>query len=187
MVALWYYLHMGIREFEQQLYVLSKSGKVIFTQSELLLLLPERSPEALRTALSRYVSNGVLIHLVSGIYLNPRSNPSVTEVLYTCAGILRSKVLWYLSLESALSEHGLISQIPINTITCMTKGRSGRFPLSGFGTVEFTHTKKVPEELLPHLRYDAARGCYIADSELALKDLKATGRNLDLLLPEASS
>ena len=178
---------MGIREFEEQLYNLSKKGKVIFTQSELFLIMSECSTKALRSTLSRYVSNRVLIRLTTGIYLNPRSAPTPTEVLFTSAKILRDGFLWYLSLESALSEYGMISQIPMTTITCMTTGRSGRFEIRDYGTVEFTHTKKEQEILLPHLVYDTARGCYIADAELALMDLKAVGRNIDLLDKEEYS
>ncbi len=179
-----YILVMGIRDFEQQLFDLLKTGKVIFTQSELSLLLDNRSDQALRTTLSRYVRKGVLRRLASGIYLNPRTEISSADILYTVAGLLRGNTLWYISLESALSEHGMISQIPMSTITCMTTGRSGRFQIDTYGIIEFIHTKKHKDTLLPHLVYDTKRNCYIADAILAAKDLKAVGRNLDLLLQE---
>lgn len=47
----------------------------------------------------------------------------------------------YVSLESALSEYGLIAQIPIDRLTIMTTGRSSTYKTS-FGIIEYTHTKR---------------------------------------------
>ena len=52
-------------------------------------------------------------------------------VLYHAAARLRADALCYLSLESVLSDAGVISQIPINWITLMTSGRSGKSPVAG--------------------------------------------------------
>ncbi len=41
-------------------------------------------------------------------------------------------------LESALSEYGVISQIPIDRLTIMTTGRKGHYK-TPYGTIEFTH------------------------------------------------
>jgi predicted transcriptional regulator of viral defense system len=173
---------MGIRTLEDQLYHLAQNRKYIYTSSELALLLPSRTPGALRTIISRYVSMELLIRLASGIILYKRHSLTTNEILYTTARLLRRDSLMYLSLESALSEYGCISQVPMTTVTFMTTGRSGKFVIADFGTIEFIHTKRRPHKILPHLIFDEHRGCYIAHRDLAIADQKRVGRNLDLLI-----
>lgn len=67
----------------------------------------------------------------------------------------------------------------------MTTGRTGLLSCGPWGVVEFTHTKKKPETLMSQLTYDPALRLYRASASLAWLDLKAAGRNLDLVDQEA--
>lgn len=90
-----------------------------------------------------------------------------------------------MSLESRLSELGLISQIP-GVLTVMTSGRSGRIE-TAFGAIEFTHTEREVSALIDagQVVWDESRGIHLATAERACSDLKRVGRNLDLLSLQA--
>ncbi|WP_422139500.1 hypothetical protein [Endozoicomonas sp. ALC020] len=57
----------------------------------------------------------------------------------------------YISLESALSEYGAISQIPVDRLTIMTTGRKGEYK-TPFGVLEFTHTRRSVADILDSAR-----------------------------------
>jgi len=85
----------------------------------------------------------------------------------------------YVSLESALSEYGAISQIPIDRLTVMTTGRKGEYK-TPYGTIEFTHTKRNLQNILQSMR-DVGRPLRLANPMAAWRDLKRTGRNTHLV------
>ncbi|CDH34911.1 conserved hypothetical protein [Xenorhabdus bovienii str. Intermedium] len=88
----------------------------------------------------------------------------------------------YVSLESALSEYGAISQIPIDRLTVMTTGRKGEYN-TPFGTVEFTHTKRAVSDIINHIQ-DVGRPLRLANKQAAYRDLKRAGRNTHLVEKE---
>ncbi|HPB75684.1 MAG TPA: hypothetical protein PLY96_10585, partial [Chromatiaceae bacterium] len=90
------------------------------------------------------------------------------------------------SLESALSDAGLISQIPMNRVTLMSSGRSVTLSCGRYGTIEFVHTKKGPAELADQLVYDPCCHLWRATVALALRDMKAARRDLDLVQEEVA-
>ena len=67
---------------------------------------------------------GVLMRAVSGVYVNALSANGFTHTLENIAKAMRRGEYSYVSLESALSEYGVISQIPMR-LTIMTTGRKG--------------------------------------------------------------
>ncbi len=85
----------------------------------------------------------------------------------------------YISLESRLSEESVISQVP-SRLTVVTTGKSKLFK-TPFGMIEFTHTSRNPEDLVPRTRYDSQRRAFLASPFLAYEDLKNVRRNLDLI------
>ena len=93
---------------------------------------------------------------------------------------LRRGHVTYESLESMLSSYGVISQIPVDRRTYMTTGRSGEYH-TPYGAIEFTHTSKSIASIAPELLHPESRGVPLATKHLALRDLKATRRNLDLV------
>ena len=95
---------------------------------------------------------------------------------------LRASGFNYLSLETALSDAGIISQVPINWITLMSSGRSQVVDCG-----EFVHTRQRPAALARELTYDVERLLWRASMRLALRDTSATRRrSRDRLDPEVT-
>ncbi len=134
------------------------------------------------TALSRQVRQGTLRRVTPGLYLNPYARPPASAA-ESLAGYLRPDDFAYLSLESALHEHGWLSQVP-NRLTFMTTGASWVYA-TPVGVIEFTHTQRDMTTWRSRVAFDRDRKLYVASPELALEDLKNVGRNLDLVeVPE---
>ena len=74
-----------------------------------------------------------------------------------------------------------LAQLPINWITIMSSGRSNVIRCGEWGTIEFVHTSKLPNDLTEQLEYDARCHLWRASVALAVKDMKSTRRNLDLI------
>jgi len=122
-----------------------------------------------------------------GIYLYPKvSYPRGLELYHTAAR-LREDCFCYLSLESVLSEAGVISQQMLGWITVITGGRSGTIGCGARGTIEFIHTKKKFETVNRQLCYDARYKLWRASVQLALHDMKSARRPMDLIDWEAAN
>jgi hypothetical protein len=115
------------------------------------------------------------------VYLYPKVPYQKGYELYHVAARLRADSLCYLSLESALSEAGVISQIPLAWITLMTNGRSGIIDCGKWGHIEFIHTKKSPANLGQCLSYDYRYRLWQASISLAMRDIRVARRSLDLI------
>ena len=102
------------------------------------------------------------------------------NVLVRAARGLRPRQLVWESLESALSRWGVISQIPVDRVTFMTTGREG-LAVTPYGTIEFTHCALDWSRILPNLVPRDGGMTPLASKRWAYRDLKATGRNLDLV------
>jgi predicted transcriptional regulator of viral defense system len=154
------------------------------TDATLHALYPAESRNTFHTALSRHVKRGVMKRLSPGIYLNPYASPPAmaAELL---AGYLRPDDYAYLSLESALHEHGLISQVP-NRLTFMTTGPSWTYTTL-VGVIEFVHSQRDVATRRRRATFDRDRRIYVASPELALEDLTRVGRNLDLVDDETEN
>ncbi|MFV9927934.1 MAG: hypothetical protein AB8V45_05345 [Candidatus Midichloria sp.] len=83
--------------------------------------------------------------------------PSNGLLLFHCTSYLRSNEFNYISLETALSDIVIISQLPINWISIMSSGRSNIISCGKFGTIEFVHTKQKPDSIMPQLEYDGRK------------------------------
>lgn len=169
---------MKSSELLQQLDRWDKKGVWAFSSSTLRLMFSE--PEAtFQQALARHVTSGLIGRVVKGLYYNPRARSLPANALEEILPFLRPLSFTYVSLESALSEAGVISQIPAR-LTCMTTGRSGVLCTS-FGVVEFVHTHRPLESLNEGVRLTDGRPAPVADPDRALADLRAVGRNLGLV------
>jgi hypothetical protein len=102
-------------------------------------------------------------------------------LLFHIAARLRANEFNYISLETVLSEAGVISQMPMNWISLMSSGRSNHITCGRYGTIEFVHTTRKPSELMQQLIYDLRCGLWRANVALALHDMRVTHRNLDLI------
>ncbi len=107
------------------------------------------------------------------------------DTLEEVAKTLRRGEYNYVSLESALSEYGIISQIPVGRITVVTTGRKGEYR-TPYGIIEFTHTKRPLSEVLESM-IDRQRPLRVATKEAALRDLRRVGRNTHLIDSEEAN
>jgi len=126
------------------------------------------------------VKKGVLRRVAQGVFESALSPPEASTAIYQIIRKLRGSVLSYISLESQLSHTGEISQVMMDRVTVVTKGRSGTFS-TPYGVIEFTHTKKSVTEIFPNLYFDASINMYRATSEQAIADLKDCRRNIHML------
>ncbi len=156
-----------------------KQGRFVFTRADLAKIFHEDSPRAFKAGLQRLVADEILLRPVRGVYLYELSQSRGSDTIEHIARALRRGEYNYVSLESALSEYGVISQIPVERLTVMTTGRKGEYP-TPYGTIEFTHTKRRPVDILPGIR-DVNRPLKLATVATAWRDLKRVGRNTHLV------
>lgn len=155
-------------------------GKYVFIKNDMAKLFPQTNKKALDEGLRRLVKTGILKRACRGVYVNENGSSFDRNVIEYIAKALRRSFYNYISLESALSEYSLISQIPIDRLTVMTTGREGVYNTL-YGVIEFTHTKRSMKNILDHIITLDDRPLRIATKKAALRDLKRVGRNLHLL------
>lgn len=153
----------------------------LFTLADLRTALPELSPGAFRVLMSRAEKSHLFKRVCRNLYLYPNVPYHKGLVLFHAAARLRADEFNYLSLESVLSEAGVISQVPINWITVMSSGRRNVISCGEWGTIEFVHTANKPDDVCAQLEYDGRCHLWRASVALALRDMKATRRNLELI------
>lgn len=166
---------------------LAKGEHYLFAAADLRALFPKLTTRAFRALLSRAAQAGVVERVCRGIYLNPRADRPRGYELYHAAARLRAGHLLYLSLESALSDVGVISQVPVGRVTFMTSGRSNVIRCGRFGVIELVHTDQRPSDLVTDLAFDERIRAWRASVRLAMRDMRATGRSLDLIDTEVLS
>ena len=154
-------------------------GRYVWTQRDLAALFPHDSPKSLAASLSRFVRDGSLRRACRGVYVLSRARSDVGHTVEHVAVALRRGHHSYVSLESALSEYGVISQVPLGAVTVVTTGRSGlvRTP---WGAIEFTHTKRPRPAVLAGM-VEIGRPLRFARVRTAFEDLRRVGRNLHLV------
>ena len=161
----------------QRLTAYDRKGRHVFTKGDLAKVFHEDSERALDAGLNRLVRQGILARAVNGIYVNTLSgNPHTLECI---AKAMRRGEYNYVSLESALSEYGVISQIPVDRLTVMTTGRKGEYR-TPFGTIEFTHTGRSVPDVISDIHV-TGRPLKVAAKLKAYRDLKRVGRNTHLV------
>ena len=159
----------------------ANSEHFLFSLKDLRVLYPTLSDSTFKTFLSRSVKAGPLERVCRGLYIYKRAAPSSGLVLFHVAAYLRAREFNYISLESVLSDEGIISQIPMNTISIMSSGRSSMISCGKFGVIEFVHTNQKPADIMEQLSYDANCRLWRASVSLALRDMRVTHRNCDLI------
>lgn len=160
-----------------------RRGRYVFTLGDLAKLFPDDKPKALQEGVNRLVRSGLLQRACRGVFVFPLARSLDSHTLERIALALRRGEHNYVSLESALSEYGAISQAPVDRLTVMTSGRKGVYR-TPWGTIEFTHTKRPLADILAGIR-DVGRPLRLATPEAAWRDLKRVGRNTHLVDEEA--
>lgn len=126
------------------------------------------------------MKSDILSRACRGIYVNIYAASRDAYTIEHIAKALRCGEYNYVSLESMLSEYGLISQVLLDRLTVMTTGREGVCKTS-FGVIEYTHTKRSFMDLLNHIKTVQGRPLRIASKETAWRDLKRVGRNVNMV------
>ena len=168
----------------QRLTELDKKERYVFMHRDLAKIFHEDSPRSLTGSLARLVKAGIMERVARGVYVYALSRHKNTRnTLDLIAIALRRGEYNYVSLESALSAYGVISQIPIDRLTLMTTGVKGEYK-TRYGVIEFTHTKRTVQDILDHV-VQTNRPLRVASKIAALRDLKRVGRNNHLVDMEA--
>jgi predicted transcriptional regulator of viral defense system len=166
-----------IRQLDQVLARLADAEHYLFGAADLQAAVAGADRRSLAVLLSRAEKTGLLRRVCRGIYLYPRVDYPRGRVLFHAAARLRAETFNYISLETALSDAGIVSQVPIDRITVMSSGRTNTVSCGAFGTIEFVHTARRPEDLAGRLTYDRACRLWRARPALALQDMQRTRRS----------
>ena len=161
---------------------LDRKHPPVFTKYDLAHLFPHARQQTFDATLNRLVKSQVLMRGARGIYVNALSAHLDGHTIEHIACALRRGRHSYVSLESALSQYDVISEIPMR-LCVMTTGRSGTFR-TPFGAIEFTHTRRTAESIIGGT-VDVGRPLRLATRMTAYRDLVHVGRNLELVDGEA--
>lgn len=176
----------SLKQLSHYLADLADADHYLFSMQDLSAALPALSTSAWKTLLCRANKSGLLRRVCRGLYLYPKVDYPAGLVLYHAASRLRAGEFNYLSLETVLSDAGVISQVPMNWITLMSSGRTYTYNCGNFGHIECIHTKKSPLQLEKEIHYDARCRFWRATASLALRDMVQTRRNMDLVNQEVA-
>lgn len=161
-----------------------RQGRYLYRTRELGLLFNEEG-NTLRSTMRRLVADGVLERVARDVYLYKLSYHLGADVLGEIAVFAKQGEFCYESFESAASQWGVISQIPMGALTVATTGASGE-ERTPYGTIEYTH---VDGTFLEARKGTVSRrprtALAIAKKERAVEDLVSQGRSLDLIDWEA--
>jgi predicted transcriptional regulator of viral defense system len=164
---------------------LERRNVLVLSKKDMGKLFPEEDEKAMEKSLKRMVREGLLVRAARGVYVNASAaSRNASRIIEDVAIALRPGKFSYVSLESALSEYGVISQIPMSRLTVMTTGASGVHE-TPYGVIEFTHTKRSPPEVLARTVFTRDRPLRVAKKQTAVQDLRRVGRNTDLIDLEA--
>jgi hypothetical protein len=173
-----------LKQLTQSLRTLADREHCVFAPSDLASAVPEC--DQLAVLLSRATKAGLLKRVCRGIYFYPVPDYAAGHLLFHAAARLRAGEFNYLSLETVLSDAGVISQVPMNWITLMTSGRSHVVDCGDYGHIEFVHTAQRPDAMSDALTYDPERHLWRASVRQALRDMKATRRSMELVDEEVA-
>lgn len=162
---------------------MDQKGRYVFNIYDMAKMFPEDNFKTLHEGLRRLVKSGLLTRACRGVYVNRNAKSFDSYAIEHVAKALRRGEYSYVSLESMLSEYGLISQIPIDRLTVMTTGRGGIYE-TPYGVIEFTHTSRLANDIRDSIQTVPGRPLRIATKAAAVRDLKRVGRNLNLLVQE---
>jgi hypothetical protein len=172
---------MKRRDLHEKLAQADVAGIWAFTPSSFSALMGGVDPAYLKLMMKRLSDQGVLIRAARGVYINPNARSSPADRRRGLLRFLRPREITYVSLESKLSEAGVISQVA-TALTCMTTGSPGRFE-TPWGAVEFTHTDRAIKVGTDIVVQDD--GTLEATIRTAVRDLRRVGRNVDLIDDES--
>lgn len=157
-------------------------GKYLYTRADLGLLFDERG-QTLRSTIRRLRSDGVLDRVANGMYRYSLTSQRQRWAAHDLAVLLRSGEYVYESLESAASQWGFISQVPLGRLMCVTTGASGLVDCFGDFQIEFVHRDLSADQLRGRtVSREPATSLPIATREASLEDmLTCPDRSVELI------
>jgi len=156
-----------------------RRGRCVFLKRDLAKVFDEGG-KTLDQTLRRLVASGLLERVAHGVYLYALTAHLGVLALEEVALALRRGEHVFESYESALSQWGRISQVPVDRLTLATTGRKGVFE-TRLGVIEFTHTAAGAAEITANTVVRPGHVIPIATQAYALSGLRRVGRNLDLV------
>lgn len=156
----------------------SRNGRYVFHLHDFDKIFPDESPRGLKASLERLVRSKILTRAAQGVYVYNRATKD-SYILEHIVKTMRRGEYNYVSLESALSQYGVISQIPMDRLTVMTTGRSGEYK-TPWGVIELTHTERSVSSILKGT-IETKSPIRFAKKETAVRDLRRVGRNTHLI------
>ncbi len=159
-----------LKQLSETLRSLAGPEHCVFAPSDLAAAVPGCGQ--LAVLLSRATKAGLLKRVCRGIYFYPVPDHPSGNLLFHAAARLRADEFNCISLETVLSDAGVISQVPMNWISLMTSGRSHVVDCGDYGHIEFVHTAQQPDDVGGELTYDAERHLWRASVRQALRDME---------------
>ena len=156
-----------------------RRGRYVYRKRDLAKIFAETGNNLDQSA-KRLTARGVLTRAAQGVYVFAHSTRIGPTTIEETALTLRRGEYVFESLESALSQWGRISQVPIDRLTLVTTGAKGTFR-TPYGVIEFTHTDRPAAEIRANTIDRPDHPLPIATPEYALAGLRRVGRNLDLI------
>lgn len=151
----------------------------LFRSRELGLVFGEGG-DTLRSTIKRLLADGVLVRVARDAYLYALFHPR-GSLIGEIAVFLRPGECTYESLESAASQWGIISQVPLGRVTCVTTGPAGEVR-TPYGVIEYDHTDSPFREIAAGTADRRPRSALpIASRERTLEDLLAYNRSVELI------
>jgi len=146
----------------------------VLSRDDLAVFFPEDRPEELRAGIDELLRIGMLERIDEGVYVNAAAPmPRDRGIGGRVVNLLRPRDLNYLSLQSALAMHGIISQQTFRA-TYSTTGADGVFK-THCGVFELVRCAHSTEHVLRHVEFDADYGQHLlAHPFLALEDMQAS-------------
>ncbi|TBW57377.1 hypothetical protein EZI54_06890 [Marinobacter halodurans] len=175
------------QRLEEWLRTSRRSGQpTLYRTGDFRSLFPGTGAGTYRAIVHRAERRGLLERICQGIYQYTGAPDTSGYVLHHAAAMLRPQHFNYISLETALSDAGVISQIPIGWITLVSTGRSATVDCGQYGTIEFVHTERSLDQIADQLSYDSDCWLFRANTQLAMDDMRRFGRDstMDLVQSE---
>lgn len=171
---------MQQRELVRTLDYLAERGVSVFSLKMLRSYFLSDTTASLKQSLKRAETQGLIERPCRGIYTYSRGFSSNPAKLESIAAVLRAGKYSYVSLETALSEYSIISQMTVGRITVMTTGRTQTYS-TPYGTIEFIHTKRSDSDIIENTRKVDGRPLRLATPQTAYEDLKRVNRNIHMV------
>jgi predicted transcriptional regulator of viral defense system len=170
---------MTRNELVKMLDFLDEKGVWCFNINIFNLFFPNEAKSVRNVSLKRHADNRTILNVCRGFYANPRARSRPSFALPRLAYLIRPREVFYISYETALSDYGIISQMP-NRLTFATTGRSQIYD-TPYGILEFTHSTKNPAVFLEDCTFYDDYGLYYANPRKAVKDAVRANRNVGLI------